>query len=158
MLRTNIFYLLPFCALVACQSSPPLEPTAGPALEESDPDTAAPDEISSPTPGEVPSIESQEEVALSLPPPVDDNPDRFMDATPARLVAEFGEPRLRRRESPAEVWQYRAQGCVLDIFLYKEAQSFKVVHLEARDLSAQSMETRSCLRSLLEARQASPSS
>ena len=70
-----------------------------------------------------------------------------------RLVAELGEPRLRRQEPPAEVWQYRGQDCVLDFFLYQDAQTFKVVHIEARDLSARLVETRSCLRRLLEARQ-----
>lgn len=157
-MRTKLLGLLIFCPLVACQSSPPAEPAAGPALEVSDADTAAPDGALSPAPDEGLSIEPQEEMALTLPPPVDDDPDRFMDATPATLVAELGEPRLRRSESPAEVWQYRADSCVLDFFLYEEAQTFKVVHLEARDLSARSVETRSCLRSLLEARQESPSS
>jgi hypothetical protein len=164
-LRTSLSCLLIVCALVACQPSPPVEPGQTPATppdeaqdpEAQDLDTRAPVNALSVPPEEVPTEQSQEEATLALPPPVDDDPDRFIGATPATLIAELGEPRLRRQESPAEVWQYRAQGCVLDLFLYEETQVFKVVHLEARDASAQSVETRSCLRSLLEARQASQS-
>jgi hypothetical protein len=147
--------ILALGALVACQAPPSVETVPTPEAQSSD--TAAPANALSAAPDEVPSIERQKEVALSLPPPVDDDPDRFMNATPAVLVAELGEPRLRRRESPAEVWQYRAQGCVLDFFLYQDAQTYKVVHLEARDLSARSVEARPCLRSLLETRQESQS-
>lgn len=166
-MRTRLSCLLIVCALVACQPSPPVEPGQTPAtppdeaqdpeVQDQDLDTRAPVDALSVPPEEAPTEQSQEEAALALPPPVDDNPVRFIGATPTTLIAELGEPRLRRQESPAEVWQYRGQGCVLDLFLYEEEQVFKVVHLEARDSSAQSVETRSCLRSLLEARQASQS-
>ena len=147
--------------LLGCQAGSSVEqPAEEPSPpERSSPETAAPLAGPTPDPDEVPSIEQQREAALPPePPPVDDNPQRFLDATPATLVAELGEPRLRRRETPAEVWQYRTQGCVLDFFLYQEAQTYKVVHLEARDMSARAVETRSCLRSLLETRRQNPSS
>jgi len=170
--RTGIFWeglgVAMLFTLMACQPTPPMEavpePTPEPTQVESSPSNASHQDDASlsdtgvAAPDEVPSIEQQRQATLPLPPPIDDNPERFLAATPATLVAELGEPRLRRRESPAEVWQYRSQACVLDFFLYQDAQTFKVVHIEARDLSAQSVETRSCLRGFLEAWQQNSSS
>jgi hypothetical protein len=48
------------------------------------------------------------------------------------LVALLGPPDLRRAEPPAELWQYRMPGCVLDIYLYRDADAFHVVHAETR--------------------------
>lgn len=53
----------------------------------------------------------------------------------AELVARFGEPDFRRAEPPAELWQYRGADCVLDLFLYDQAGSERVVYSEARDRS-----------------------
>ena len=52
---------------------------------------------------------------------------------PAELVALFGEPDFRRRDPPAELWQYRSPDCVLDVFLYGEGGSYRVVRSETRD-------------------------
>jgi hypothetical protein len=53
----------------------------------------------------------------------------------AREVAELlGEPQLKRRDPPAELWQYRAGPCVLDLFLYagKDDSTLTVAHVEMR--------------------------
>ncbi|MEK7246572.1 MAG: hypothetical protein AAB223_11195 [Pseudomonadota bacterium] len=53
----------------------------------------------------------------------------------ARAVAELlGEPQLKRRDPPAELWQYRAGPCVLDLFLYadKAGSAATVTHVEMR--------------------------
>jgi hypothetical protein len=52
---------------------------------------------------------------------------------PAELVALLGEPDFRRRDPPAELWQYRSADCVLDVFLYGEGGSYRVVRSETRD-------------------------
>lgn len=97
--------------------------------------------------------EAAREAALPKTPPIDDNPQRFLGLTPVDLTAELGKPQLRRHESAAEIWQYRRQDCVLDVFLYEESDGFKVAYLEARDLTAEPVETRPCLRDLLLSRQ-----
>lgn len=51
----------------------------------------------------------------------------------AELVALLGEPDFRRREPPAELWQYRSADCVLDVFLYSESGRYRVVRSETRD-------------------------
>jgi hypothetical protein len=48
------------------------------------------------------------------------------------VVALLGPPDLRRAEPPAELWQYRMTGCVLDVYLYRDADAFHVVHAETR--------------------------
>ncbi len=44
----------------------------------------------------------------------------------------FGTPGLVRKDSPAEVWQYRSPSCVLDIYLYPDGDKLTVAHAEAR--------------------------
>lgn len=64
----------------------------------------------------------------------------------------FGSPALVRREPPAEVWQYRSDDCVLDLYLYGENQPDKVQHAELRaheadQTTGNAFETQ-CLREL----------
>jgi hypothetical protein len=69
-----------------------------------------------------------------------DAPPVFWAAPPAKLVGlkgsvvrrTFGEPEMRRREPPAEVWQYRTPGCVLDLYFYGDPEGEGVVHFESR--------------------------
>jgi len=44
----------------------------------------------------------------------------------------FGTPGLVRKDDPAQVWQYRNQDCVLDIYLYPDHDRLTVAHAEAR--------------------------
>lgn len=48
------------------------------------------------------------------------------------LIRLLGEPSLRRREPPAEVWQYAGRSCTLHVFLYRGADAdYRVLHAEA---------------------------
>lgn len=88
-------------------------------------------------------------------PEVDARPERLMGLDPQALDAALGRPELVRREKPAEVWQYRAGSCVLDVFLYPAGQGREVLHLEARDAaSAAPADAKSCLTALLRRQQA----
>jgi hypothetical protein len=49
------------------------------------------------------------------------------------LVARLGEPDFTRRDPPAEIWQYRGNSCVLDVFLYPQDGEMKVLHAATRD-------------------------
>lgn len=60
---------------------------------------------------------------------------QFNGLSAAELVARLGEPDFRHAEPPAELWQYRGADCVLDLFLYPQAGSERVVYSEARDRS-----------------------
>ena len=50
---------------------------------------------------------------------------------PADVVSILGSPDLRRDEPPAELWQYRAADCVLNLFFYSEAGGYRLAHAEA---------------------------
>ena len=56
----------------------------------------------------------------------------------AALKRWFGAPSLIRRDYPAEVWQYRAKACVLELYLYPADDHMAVTHAEARAGGAQS--------------------
>jgi len=79
-----------------------------------------------------------------------------MGLAPAALSTVLGEPELIRREAPAEIWQYRNDNCVLDVFLYETAGRREVTYVEARDGTAQKIEARTCLNELLRARLSQP--
>ena len=49
------------------------------------------------------------------------------------VVALLGEPDFRRVEPPAEVWQYRGADCVVDLFLYRHGDDFRVTREDARN-------------------------
>ena len=43
----------------------------------------------------------------------------------------LGKPDLQRAEPPAELWQYRAADCVLNLFFYSDAGGSHLTHAEA---------------------------
>ena len=54
--------------------------------------------------------------------------------TPDQVIGLLGPPRFKRRDNPAEIWQYRNKACALDLFLYRVGNSagFRVRHFETR--------------------------
>ena len=50
---------------------------------------------------------------------------------PADVVSILGPPDLRRDEPPAELWQYRAADCVLNLFFYGDDGGYRLAHAEA---------------------------
>lgn len=71
----------------------------------------------------------------------------------ATLVLLLGQPRLKRREPPAEVWQYAGKACTLHLFLYRGAgEGYRVLHVEAGRGRAGG----DCLERLLEERRPRP--
>ncbi|MDX1575789.1 MAG: hypothetical protein R3285_06330, partial [Kiloniellales bacterium] len=86
-------------------------------------------------------------------PAIDDDPQQLIGMGPASLNAFLGAPELIRREAPASLWQYRADGCVLDVVLYPDRSGDKVTYLEARENGATKRAPRTCLNRLLRARQ-----
>ncbi len=135
-------------ALGACQARPHGGPPGQAGAPEAQArETAAP-EASAPQRGE--------SAALPPEPVIDDNPARLIGLDAAGLSGLLGPPELIRREPPAEVWQYRGESCVFDVFLYEEAGRQQVIYVEARDGAARRVGERGCLNELLRARLAKP--
>jgi hypothetical protein len=134
-------------ALSACQAP---KPAAVPPVAETPPATGSASGTASGA--------AADPATAALPPEpiINDDPQQLMGIGPGALSAVLGEPELIRREAPAEIWQYRNDGCVLDVFLYDTAGRRTVTYIEARDGTAQRIETRACLNTLLRARLARP--
>ena len=73
-----------------------------------------------------------------------------------QVVDLLGPPSFKRRDNPAEIWQYRAPACVLDLFLYRPGKtgSFRVRHFEARGRGKNGVSEKDCFHRLLKAHQA----
>lgn len=56
----------------------------------------------------------------------------LMGQTASQIQGSLGTPELRRAEGRGELWQYRSDSCVFDVFLYEG----RVVHTEARARTA----------------------
>ena len=65
-----------------------------------------------------------------------------------QLQARLGDPALRRRDAPAEIWQYRSSLCVLDLFLYRDGQAVRVTNAEVRPRDGRELPAATCLSSL----------
>lgn len=78
-------------------------------------------------------------------------------AKPAKLVGmsqfdikkALGEPSFVRRDDGVEIWQYRAENCILDLFLYDGREGMRVDHSELRGPILDSAGELSCFQSIL---------
>ncbi len=80
------------------------------------------------------------------------NPRRIMGLTRAQLSDLLGKPHFRRRDVPAEIWQYRHPECIIDVFLYQSGDDYRVLHFEMRQGKAEAASRTRCLAAHLNAR------
>ena len=88
--------------------------------------------------------------------PEDVDPERVMGLTPTGVVSLLGEPELRRSEPPAEVWQYRSDTCVFDVYLVTEAGQTSVVYYETRPRAEGSVQPPRCVGEIVAGRSRAP--
>ncbi|RED51470.1 hypothetical protein [Aestuariispira insulae] len=91
-------------------------------------------------------------VQPAAPEPVNDNPMQFMDMSTRQLSEAVGRPHMVRRDGPAEVWQYRGDGCVLDLFLYDQENELQVKHVDLRSQSLADDSLKACLADMIRKR------
>jgi hypothetical protein len=65
--------------------------------------------------------------AVEPPPPPEFEPASLLGASSSKIEAVLGSADLLRREGTAEVWQYRLATCVVDYFVYPDANGNKQV-------------------------------
>lgn len=88
-------------------------------------------------------------------------PARLKGLNPLQVKSVLGKPGFTRRDAPAEIWQYRARACTLDLFLYDEGQGQLVAHYAVRGaqpVSAQPVSERDCMNELIGGAPSIPSS
>ncbi|WP_173981681.1 hypothetical protein [Magnetospirillum sp. SS-4] len=88
----------------------------------------------------------------AMPPPVDRRtltPERLKGLHAVQVEGALGAPSFRRRDPPAEIWQYRMGTCTLDLFLYKETDGVIVAHYAVRSPPGSGVTERACLDEVL---------
>jgi hypothetical protein len=68
------------------------------------------------------------------------------------LVGLIGRPDFMRRDGPAQIWQYRSNACILDLFMYGATTDKKVKHAELRGSKIGKGPSRGCFAKLLQGR------
>ena len=58
--------------------------------------------------------------------------NEFVGSSPDSVLPILGAPDFVRRDGTAQIWQYRATNCILDLFLYQAGSETKVKHAELR--------------------------
>lgn len=86
------------------------------------------------------------------------DPEEFIGYRPQRLLPIMGAPDFVRRDGPAQIWQYRAENCVLDLFLYGKNDDSQVRHVELRERVPGVEPVEQCFSRLRAARQGKPAS
>lgn len=62
------------------------------------------------------------------------------------VQAALGAPTVQRRDRGVQVWQYFGRDCVLDVFLYGDAEGWHVLHQQLRSTVAGQPARRECLQ------------
>lgn len=136
--------------LAACAS--PEEPTpeqareTAPLAQDSEQNKSASDELAKLPPVDMQPVEHA--LREGLPGPQAPGPERLIGLAAGDIQRLFGAPDFKRRDPPAEIWQYRKDGCMLDFFLYqgKDASfDYLVTHVEARSRSVEKVSGTDCL-------------
>ena len=137
-------------------------PPAAAAPEKAAAASAKP--VAPPTnPASVPVAESAtqppaQSASLPRPAPALRNTSELVGLDSTTVEQRLGTPALRRRDAPAELWQYRSPLCVMDLFLYSDGRSFKVTHVELRSRSVEQVQAPNCLASFGEQSKPPPTS
>jgi len=111
-------------------------PTPGTVVEVNEPEVTE-------TEPEVASIEPEPEPII-----VNDDPQQFVSLNIHELSKLLGAPNLVRRDGNAEVWQYQASQCTLDIFLYEDNANLQVKYVDLRG-DADDAGNRQCMADIL---------
>lgn len=72
------------------------------------------------------------------------DPEEFVGFQPDALLPVLGAPDFVRRDGPAQIWQYRAENCVFDLFLYRDGGISRVDHVELRERGATNESAEAC--------------
>ncbi len=71
-----------------------------------------------------------------------------------QVMTLLGAPSFKRRDDPAQIWQYRDSTCLLDVFLYRPegGGAYRVTHVEVRGHGVIKVSDEDCFLRLLKPR------
>lgn len=140
---TGLFVLF---ALASCGTSRPpaaIEPPPAPAAAR------VPDIVVEPLPPAPTPKQTAAPPPRPEPEPADDNPKQLFGLSGQRVAALLGPANFVRRDGSAEIWQYRAAECVLDVFLYRRDAALSVAHVDLRQRAKSTEPPRRCFAGLI---------
>jgi hypothetical protein len=153
-------------ALSACAAQPPAGTTAIPAARPTAIPTASPvaqppqtrdiERPAAPAPKDT-EVARLPHGAVPIPAPrIDPAPiaEHLMGRGPDGVTRTLGAPSFRRKDPPAEVWQYRGERCILDIFFLPGGSGLRVAHVAIRGYDVATVAEADCLADLAVARTA----
>ena len=82
-------------------------------------------------------------------PNVESEPEQLLGLAPNGVSERLGSPGFVRRDGQSEIWQYPAEACILDVFLYREGEAFKVEYVELRGRGATTLSRADCFIKML---------
>lgn len=85
------------------------------------------------------------------------NASEFTGFSPDQVLPILGAPDFVRRDGTAQIWQYRATNCVLDLFLYKAGSETTVKHAELRPRVPGAESLDACYSRMRQERKTNPS-
>ena len=74
-------------------------------------------------------------------------PETMMSLTEREVSSLFGSPAVTRRDADAQIWQYRGEECVMDVYFYGAGDSRPVTYVDYRG-NASSSAPASCLNAI----------
>ena len=92
-------------------------------------------------------------LAVPLAPKVYPPPSHLAGLYGEQVIGLLGPPGFKRKDDPAQIWQYRTKVCALDLFLYRteDGSPYRVRHFEARSRGKETVSARDCFVGLLKA-------
>ena len=80
-------------------------------------------------------------------------PSILTDLSADKVTSLLGAPGFKRQDDPAEIWQYRAENCIMDLYLYESLENVgrSVAHYEMRFQAGKKMTEQTCFVSVIKA-------
>ena len=74
---------------------------------------------------------------------------QLLGLAPNSVFELLGSPVFVRSDGRSEIWQYAAEACILDVFLYREGEAFKVDYVDLRGRGATTLSRHDCFIRML---------
>jgi hypothetical protein len=149
-LRNLVLTLLFAVSLAACSQGAPYRGLERSTVTGGATSAATTTPVRAIGPSTAPAIPlAKTEPAPAIAPASIPTPQRMVGMSPDDLVRVLGEPGFKRRDDPAEIWQYKGAGCFLDVFLYREPGGAKVSHVDVRGLTVVKVPGEECVLDVL---------
>lgn len=80
-------------------------------------------------------------------------PTILTDLSADKVTSLLGAPGFKRMDDPAEIWQYKAENCIMDLYLYDSLDHLgrSVAHYEIRLQPGKNITAKSCFASVIRA-------